>query len=142
MNRFCCSLIYRQLLAKAHQTSYKRAAASVILAATLFLGPVQTIQAQSYTSALGFPPFTTAQPVQNGIVDLANGNLHIEIPISNYPERGQGPLSARFVYDSRIWQAPNGVWSAASGWMFSGGVAMAQINNSQTFISCGASGYT
>ncbi len=73
-----------------------------ILAAVLASTP-----AASQTSSLdepGIPSFTTAFPVEHGFINLANGALHIEIPIGSYSQRGNvKALNARLVYDSRFW---------------------------------------
>jgi hypothetical protein len=82
--------------------------------------------AQDYLYAVGAPAFTSAEPVELGSVNASNGNLHLEIPIATFPERGSKPLTYKFVYDSRIWLESGGsVWgpnvSTAtpwSGWRF------------------------
>ena len=56
-----------------------------------------------YGYAIANPPFATPSPVEMGYVNVANGNLHIEIPIASIPQRGSRGYSARLVYDSRIW---------------------------------------
>src|SRR5258706_5914639 len=63
--------------------------------------------AQDYLLQTGVPPFTVESPVEFGFVNLANGNLHLEIPLDSFPQRGGHPLSAAFFYDSRFWQAVN-----------------------------------
>jgi len=81
-------------------------------------------RAQSYIYATGSPTFTTAEPVELGFINLANGNLHIEIPLTSPPQRGTIPFSAALVYDSRIWinggsgssWAPVNVPNSQGGW--------------------------
>src|SRR5262249_10175132 len=69
----------------------------------------------------------TLQPVKGGFVNLANGNLHFEIPLGSFPQKGSTPpLTYALVYDSRIWYetGPSSVWTpqnvtsqqAASSW--------------------------
>jgi len=59
---------------------------------------------QSFLDEPGIPAFTTAFPIEHGFINLSNGNLHLEIPIASYPQRGDlKALHARLVYDSRIW---------------------------------------
>jgi RHS repeat-associated protein len=54
--------------------------------------------------SLGFPPFSEQVPVEMGNINVANGNLHIEIPLGSFPQRGQsGALNPKLVYDSAIW---------------------------------------
>lgn len=67
-------------------------------------------RAQSYLTEVGSPTFTTAVPVRNGFVNVANGNLHLTIPLTTLPGRGKLTYSAGIAYDSRIWQAENNVW--------------------------------
>ncbi len=60
--------------------------------------------AQSYINDIGAPTYATTIPVDNGFINLSNGNLHLEIPLSAPTQRG-GILSVAqtLVYDSRIW---------------------------------------
>jgi RHS repeat-associated protein len=84
--------------------------------------------AQDYLMQTGNPAFSVTQPVQNGYVNLANGNLHIEIPLAEAPQRGSLPFAAKMVYDSRIWQIvriggslvwkPTNIPNSISGWRF------------------------
>lgn len=76
---------------------------------------------QSYMDEPGIPTFTTAFPVENGLINLANGNLHIEIPIATYPQRGKiKALHYRLVYDSRFWVIRIDPVSEAATWTPSG----------------------
>lgn len=59
--------------------------------------------AQGYIYDAGTPLYTTAEPVELGFINVANGNLHIEIPLTTSPQRGKRHFSAALVYDSRIW---------------------------------------
>ncbi|HWP84692.1 MAG TPA: RHS repeat-associated core domain-containing protein [Terriglobia bacterium] len=74
------------------------------LASLLFIacGTV-ALQAQ-YLLEVGSPTWATKESVPLGFINLANGNLHIEIPIAEVPQRGGRPLIAKMVYDSRIWK--------------------------------------
>lgn len=83
------------------------------------------VEAQDYTTAIGTPSFTTAEPVELGFIDVPNGNLHIEIPLVSLPQRGSLSYNARLVYDSRIWQIvsgtsltwqPTNVANSMAGW--------------------------
>jgi len=68
-----------------------------------------TLQAQ-YLLETGSPTFATPEPVPMGFINVANGNLHIEIPIVSTPQRGGRPFVAKMVYDSRIWKiVDNGI---------------------------------
>jgi hypothetical protein len=63
--------------------------------------------AQEYTGYLletGAPPWAVMEPVPMGFVNVANGNLHIEIPIVSAPQRGSRTLIGKLVYDSRIYR--------------------------------------
>jgi YD repeat-containing protein len=70
-------------------------------------------KAQSPTNYLlgtGVPTFSTADNLPGGLgfVNVANGNLHLEIPLGTYPQRGRrAPYTAKLVYDSRQWFADN-----------------------------------
>src|SRR5260221_14619518 len=75
-----------------------------LLALVVLIGPGAAWAQNSYMDEPGIPAFTTAFPVEHGFINLANGNLHIEIPIATYPQRGNiKALHARLVYDSRFW---------------------------------------
>lgn len=86
------------------------------------------LQAQTtYLNATGTPTFLTSAKVENGFVNLANGNLHLEIPLGRFTQRGQVSFSAKMVYDSRIWQVvtngssswqPTNVANSQGGWRF------------------------
>jgi hypothetical protein len=77
----------------------------------LLIAPAFAIQAHAqYTTAAGTPTFTTALPVEMGFTNVANGNLHIEIPLASFPQRGGLTYNARLVYDSLIWNIVNNTW--------------------------------
>ncbi len=75
---------------------------------------------QGYLSKIGRPDFTPIEPVEMGFINLANGNLHIEIPLASVPQRGSQSFHAKLVYDSRIWNGSWPVWypSNDGGWRF------------------------
>jgi RHS repeat-associated protein len=64
-----------------------------------------------YTTAAGTPTFSTAMPVEMGFTNVANGNLHLEIPLASFPQRGKLTYNARLVYDSLIWTISGNQWS-------------------------------
>ena len=82
--------------------------------------------AQDYISQTGSPAFSVNQPVVFGFSNLANGNVHLEIPIGSAPQRGELGFSVKLVYDSRIWQVvkaggsllwkPTNVPNSMGGW--------------------------
>src|SRR6185437_11691150 len=49
-------------------------------------------------------------PIENGYLNLANGNPHLEFDLGTFPQRGRRSLSVKLVYDGRIWQVVNGAW--------------------------------
>jgi hypothetical protein len=63
--------------------------------------------AQTTIYAIGNPSESARFPIENGFINLGNGNVHLEIPIASYPQRGDLSVSAKFVYDSSIWQVVN-----------------------------------
>ena len=64
-----------------------------------------------YLTRVGVPSFTTAMPVEHGFINLATGNLHLEIPLGSFPQRGGQSYEAKIVYDSSIWTPSSGAWS-------------------------------
>jgi RHS repeat-associated protein len=59
--------------------------------------------AQDYVYATGNPSFGVNVPVENGFINVTNGNLHLEFPLATHKQRGSLSLNERLVYDSRIW---------------------------------------
>jgi len=58
----------------------------------------------NYLSQLGAPSGSASQPVESGSINLSNGNLHLEVPLGTFPQKGNSaPLTFALVYDSRIW---------------------------------------
>jgi RHS repeat-associated protein len=65
----------------------------------------------------GIPNNTTALPVPLGFINLANGNLHLEIPFGTMKQRANSePIFLKAVYDSRVWSLPGiGWWGGGGG---------------------------
>jgi YD repeat-containing protein len=63
-----------------------------------------TAKAQDYLNAVGNPSFSVNIPVENGYINVTNGNLHLEFPLATHKQRGALQLNERLVYDSRIWR--------------------------------------
>lgn len=52
----------------------------------------------------GFRPWIAPEPVELGFVENATGNLHLEIPLGSFPQRGtKNAVTYRYTYDSGIW---------------------------------------
>ena len=86
----------------------------------------QASSAQDYLQEVARPTFSQIEPVELGVVDVANGNMHLEVPLASFPQRGSRPLTYKLVYDSRIWYpylSPgwglNSWATAMGGWRFS-----------------------
>jgi RHS repeat-associated protein len=76
---------------------------AVLLTLALLTWPHVTI-AQDYVMAnqASFP--TAPEAGDLGYVDTSNGDLHIEIPLGSFPQRGSStPLQLKIVYDSAFW---------------------------------------
>jgi len=74
-----------------------------------------------YSDEPGIPASTTAFNVENGFINLSDGNLHLEIPIGSYPQRGSTKsLRSRLVYDSRFWTFDPNTDDRPSGWQPNG----------------------
>jgi len=75
------------------------------LCAALALLGVGTASAQNYLTNGGEPTFSAPEPVELGFTDAANGQLHLEIGLGAFPQRGSNkPLTIRLVYNSNIWK--------------------------------------
>ena len=78
----------------------------VLAGMTLLFGPsAPTLSAQNEDPllSLGIPPFSAQLPIESGTINGANGNLHLEIPLGSYPQRGGPPVDVALTYDSTIW---------------------------------------
>src|SRR5216683_5514593 len=75
-----------------------------VVLAWAFLGSLQMMSQANYVTQLGPPAAGATVPVELGEINLTNGNLHQEIPLGEFPQRGKLGYSAKLVYDSRIWQ--------------------------------------
>jgi hypothetical protein len=90
-------------------------------------------QNNNYLYTIGNQPFSTQIPIENGFVNVNNGDIHIEIPLAQNAQRGSIPLNERLVYDSRIWKivsnsgyfwSPTNVPNSMGGWTFQSGQAV------------------
>lgn len=76
-----------------------------LLCLVLFAGSANICAvAQNYLYGTGNQSWGINLPIENGFINVANGEIHLEIPIATLPQRGSIPLNERLVYDSRIWQ--------------------------------------
>jgi RHS repeat-associated protein len=92
----------------------------------LVLSAPLAVKGQDYATAVGHPAFSTDFPVEMGVIDLSNGNLHMEIPLSDAPQRGKVPALIKLVYDSKLWKIvqagssfswqPNTILASQGGW--------------------------
>ncbi len=100
------------------------------------------LRAQGYLNQIGAPTFTTAQPVELGFINLANGNLHQEIQLASFPQRGAGPYTAALVYDSRIWQVVSSSWqptnvvNSQGGWRLMTSAATGSVSYTASIEQC------
>src|SRR5579864_6266176 len=124
--------------AKSILSSRTLIALAIIL---MFLLP-NLCQAQTYLNSTGVPTFATTSKVENGFVNLGNGNLHLEIDLGTFPQRGQVKFSAKLVYDSRIWQIVNGAWqptnvaNSQGGWRFVTTADPGAVTQTNTSTTC------
>lgn len=121
----------------------------LVLACTAAFGQTS----QGYLNDLGNTPYGVNIPVENGFINISNGNLHLEFPIANPPQRGALSVNERIVYDSRIWMfSPFGThgsyhwWpynvNAAGGTNSSGGWRFVKGNEIGTISSISVSFYS
>lgn len=101
-----------------------------------------TTWAQDYVYAVGNPSFSVDIQIEDGYINVANGNIHLEIPISNVKQRGSLQHSSRLVYDSRIWKIvpnsdpdgdentwqPVNVPNSMAGWRYIDGNDVGSVN--------------
>jgi RHS repeat-associated protein len=85
----------------------KRASFWVIVLALCVIGPFcDVLTAQNYLTSTGVSGFSAPYPAEMGTVDASSGNLHLEIPLGSFPQRGGGTLAPKLIYDSHIWTFP------------------------------------
>jgi len=96
--------------------------------------------AQNYLYGTGNPAWGINIPIDNGFINVSNGNVHMEIPVGNLPQRGGLPLTESVVYDSRIWTIVNNGTSnsfqpaSGGGWTL-GGSANADGNLQENLVN-------
>lgn len=106
--------------------------------------------AQGYLTAIGNTTFSLNVPVQQGYVNVANGDLHLTIPLGVFPQRGRQAISAELDYDSRIWQIvntgsgnswqPTNVPNSLGGWRFVETGNPGQVTEAETDTQCNTRG--
>jgi hypothetical protein len=75
-----------------------------VIMVSLVMATAAASWAQSnYLEKLGPPQAGAIVPVELGTINLTNGNLHLEIPLGSFPQRGGDGFTAKLAYDSRIW---------------------------------------
>src|SRR5437870_1039577 len=79
---------------------------------------------ENYLFRIGRPEFSSEQKVELGVINIPNGNLHLEIPLFSMPQRAGPDIVGSFVYDSHIWRIWNqgypagDIWQSYGGWRF------------------------
>ncbi len=102
------------------------------VAIVVLLGMISTsafLKAQDTEYLPGRPTSATTVPVERGFINLADGNLHLEIPLGSFKGRGALSTNLRMVYDSMIWHGvttvsgskqwqPTNIPNSMGGWRF------------------------
>jgi len=97
-----------------------------LLCVSLLLSPTAFGQASTptdYSLQGGFPTFGTNETFPLGSINLANGNVHVEIGIRNIPQRGKLSAAQKLTYDSKGWNIiANGIngpfyWQPSGSWI-------------------------
>ena len=88
-------------------------------------------QTQNYLYGTGDQSWGINLPIESGYINVANGEIHLEIPLATHKQRGDLSLDEKLVYDSRIWQLvadgssvsfqPTNVPNSMAGWRFVAG---------------------
>jgi len=83
---------------------------------------------QGYLYGIGNQTWGVNIPVENGSINVGNGQIHLELPLATHAQRGSLALNETLVYDSRIWQIvangssysfqPTNVPNSQAGWRF------------------------
>src|SRR5947199_8560129 len=99
---------------------------SLCVAIVIIVSFPMDLSCQTYANQIGLPAFSAPYPVENGYVNMPNGNLHLEFPIATVEVRGGRKLTWKLVYDSLMWRTILGVppypgdsWQSDNGgWRF------------------------
>lgn len=73
---------------------------------------------------IGVRPVPDFLPIPNGHVDLSSGDLHIDIPLGTFSQRGRSQVTTSLLYDSAIWSQGAAQWTTSEyygpliGWQF------------------------
>jgi YD repeat-containing protein len=124
---------------------------SIFLLITPLLATLAVTRADAqnnYLYGTGNPTWSVNIPIENGFINVANGNVHIEIPIGNEPQRGSLPLTETLVYDSRMWQIVSSgssySFQSEGGWSIGGTAYNGAWSDPKTFVNesvqCSGSG--
>ncbi len=103
----------------------------VALLGTALMHPITSWAQYDYLRQHGHPSWLVLEPVEMGSVNLANGNLHLEIPVYASRQRGSLPYSIRLTYDSRIWRiltTSSSVWQSGNVGGSQGGWSLRRPN--------------
>lgn len=111
--------------------------------------------AQSYLYNIGNQQWGTNLPIENGFINVNNGEIHMEFPLATHTQRGGLlQLQERLVYDSRIWQIvnsgssysfqPTNVPNSQGGWRFIAGNETGGVSTSESTqnFDCYVDGYS
>jgi hypothetical protein len=74
-----------------------------LLSLTLVPLPARGQAAYDYSLQGGEPAFSTNDPFPGGFVNIANGNVHLEIPLINIPQRGKLQAWQKLIFDNKKW---------------------------------------
>jgi RHS repeat-associated protein len=100
------SCMTNKLLACLNLGEWDRVRCRTFLFVTLalFLGPTApVVRGQNTANSIGIPPFSAMEPIENGYINMANGGVHLEVPLGSFPQRGGRKIKASLMYDSNIW---------------------------------------
>jgi hypothetical protein len=106
-------------LTEKAKSLWVRALDLLFLVCTMLAWPYMGRAQSDYLLQTGIPTFTTPDLIQLGFVNIANGDLHLEIPFAASPQRGSLSAYQKMLYDSRFWsivdQGSTRFWSWNQG---------------------------
>jgi RHS repeat-associated protein len=133
-----------QFVAKRASSIFRSVVVLILLSPTASL---LVAQQNSYQNNIGVPSFTVAAPVENGFINIANGNLHLEVPLEGpFPQRGGRSFRAVLMYDSAFWYrnpgTPTATWRTnGGGWRLVTSADTGSTNYTTSYITCFSSTY-
>ena len=127
-----------RLLLDANIMKFAVKLVALVLLAFAYGSKVNGQSSTDYSLQTGNPNFAARDSFPGGFVNLSNGDLHFEIPLGAFPQRGKLSSAIQLGYDSRIWQVVNnGTSKKWAPYLSAVGLPASSVQNGGWYISPG-----